>query len=143
MEIKNQGSEKLNRETARALKNRKNFRFIAVLCAKKNSRSTRSETRSWKRRHAAAGVPKRSRTSGLLLRRQSLYPTELLGHITIYILPQISAHCKPRGIILLFYLIARRFSTHLYITFYILMKPLFRCIIIVYQLQRRTYQWNS
>ena len=36
----------------------------------------------------SAGVPKRSRTSGLLLRRQSLYPTELLGH-NIYILPQI------------------------------------------------------
>lgn len=31
------------------------------------------------------GVPKRSRTSGLLLRRQSLYPTELLGQRNYYI----------------------------------------------------------
>ncbi len=50
--------------------------------------------RGWAHR-LCAGVPKRSRTSGLLLRRQSLYPTELLGHITSYILPHISPHCKP------------------------------------------------
>ena len=40
-----------------------------------------------------AGVPKRSRTSGLLLRRQSLYPTELLGH-NIIILSYFSEKCN-------------------------------------------------
>lgn len=46
----------------------------------KNLRPSKTEARIWLRVHRA-GVPKRSRTSGLLLRRQSLYPTELLGHL--------------------------------------------------------------
>ena len=49
------------------------------------------------------GVPKRSRTSGLLLRRQSLYPTELLGHINnIIILPYFFPDCNTCKYILLF-----------------------------------------
>lgn len=51
----------------------------------------------------SCGTHERIRTSGLLLRRQSLYPTELLGHNLSNILTHFSAHCKCKNIILLFY----------------------------------------
>ena len=61
----------------------------------------------------AVGVPKRSRTSGLLLRRQSLYPTELLGH-NIYILPYYSPYCKSFDIYFIV-LTLFSFSQHIFV----------------------------
>ena len=50
----------------------------------------------WKQRLSAllAGVPKRTWTSDPTLRRRVLYPTELLGQVTVAIIPVFRPDCK-------------------------------------------------
>ncbi len=77
------------------------MQYIRIIysCGVKNTE--RIHEKSALQKSKAHSVPKRSRTSGLLLRRQSLYPTELLGH-NIYILSYYYTNCKYFGNILLF-----------------------------------------